>query len=111
MFNSSAVFSFEGLTEEEVLDILVMADCDINDMEEDDGLITIYAPQAEYAKIKDALLEAKPELELLEDLIAWIPVMEVSVDDEEDMKIVKKVMENLEENDDVQNVFHNISNI
>lgn len=111
MFNSSAVFSFEGMTQEEVLDILVMADSDINDMEEDDGLITIYAPQAEYAKIKDALLEANPELELLEDLIAWIPIMEVSIDDEEDMKIVKKVMENLEENDDVQNIFHNISNI
>src|SRR5690554_1860967 len=79
MFNSSAVFSFEGLTEEEVLDILVMADCDVTDIESDDGLVSVYAPSTEYAKVKDALQEAHPDLEFLEDLVAWLPIMKVTI--------------------------------
>ncbi len=108
MFKSSAVFSFEGLEEDEVLELLLMADCDVTDVEEDDGLITVYAPSTEYAKIKDALLEAHPDLELLEDLVAWLPLMKVKLETEEDKAIIKKVLDQLEDNDDVQNVFHNI---
>lgn len=107
-FNSSAVFSFEGLTEEEVLELLIMADCEVNDITSDEGLVTIYAPSSEYAKIRDALSDAKPDMELLEDLVAWVPMMKVTVDDENDLKIVNKLKDNLDENDDVQNVFHNI---
>ena len=111
MFNSSAIFSFEGLTEEEVLDILIMADCDVDDIETEDGLVTVYAPSSEYAKIRDALNDAKEDLELLEDLVAWVPMMKVNIEADDDVKIVKRLMDNLDENDDVQNVFHNIENI
>ena len=111
MFTSSAIFSFEGLSEEEVIDILIMADCDIIDIEEEDGIVSIYAPSSEYAKIRDALNDAIEDLELLEDLVAWVPLMKVHIDDDDDLKIINRLMENLEENDDVQNVFHNIENI
>lgn len=111
MFTSSAVFSFEGLTEEETFDILISADCDVEDIVTDEGMVTVYAPNTEYAKIKDALFDAKEDLVLLEDLVAWIPMMKVTIDTEDDMKIVNRLLENLEENDDVQNVFHNIENI
>lgn len=111
MFNSSAVFSFEGLTEEEVLELLIMADCEVNDITSDEGLVTVYAPSSEYAKVRDALSDANPDMELLEDLVAWVPLMKVTVEEENDMKIVNKLKDNLDENDDVQNVFHNIENV
>lgn len=109
MFNSSAIFSFENLTEDEVLEILIMADADLNDIETDDGLVTIYAPNSEYGKIKDALVDAHPDLEFLEDLVGWVPSMYVEVTKEEDLAIIRKLMNNLDEADDVQDVFHNIS--
>lgn len=111
MFKASAVFSFEDLTEEEVLEILIMADCDISDIESDDGLISLFAPVSEYAKIKDALHEAHPEIELLEDLVAWVPIMKVAIENEEDLNVLRGVFEKLEDNPDVQNVFHNIENL
>lgn len=108
MFKSSAVFSFEGLTEDEVLELLLAADCDVTDIEVDEGLVTVYAPSSDYAKVKDALLEAHPNLELLEDLVAWLPLMKITLENEEDKKVLNKVIELLEENDSVQNVFHNV---
>jgi len=38
-------------------------------------------------------------------------MMKVTIDTEDDLKIINRLMENLDENDDVQNVFHNIENI
>jgi len=108
MFKSSAVFSFEGLSEEEVLDTLLAADCDVTDIEVDEGLVTVYAASSDYSKVKDALLAKYPNLEFLEDLVAWIPLMKVTLDNEEDKKQLKKILDLLEDNDSVQNVFHNV---
>ena len=44
-------------------------------------------------------------------MVAWVPMMKVNIETEDDAKIVKRLMDNLDENDDVQNVFHNIENI
>lgn len=110
MFTSSAIFSFEGYTDEEVLEILLMADCDVTDIELDDGLVTVYAPSSEYAKIRDTLIETNPELEFLEDLVGWVPQMRVTLEGE-DLNLVKKMLETLENSDDVQGVFHNLDSL
>ena len=47
MFLNRALFSFEGITDEEALEIMVEADCDVADIEYDDGMVSIYAPSEE----------------------------------------------------------------
>lgn len=111
MFTNQALFSFEGMTEEEVLELLVMADCDVTDLQYEDGLISIYAPSTEYSKIRDALTENKPELEFLEDEVTWVPSMYVKLEDPDDIKHFKRLKEALDENDDVQQIYHNIEDL
>ncbi|MGD9605258.1 MAG: YebC/PmpR family DNA-binding transcriptional regulator [Bacilli bacterium] len=111
MFNNQAILSFEGLTDEETLDILVGSDCDVSDIQIDEGLVTVIAPSTEYSKIKAAINDAKPELEFLEDKLAWVPLSYVSLTEEEDVRHMQKVLALLDEQDDVQEVFHNVEGL
>lgn len=108
MFNNQAVFSFEGLNDEETLELLIMAECEVDDIVYEDGLTTVYAPSTEYSKVRDALEEAMPNVEFLEDNIAWVPQMKVQLDDAKDIEHFERFKAILDENDDVQNFYHNI---
>lgn len=108
MFSNLAAFSFEGLTEDEILEGLIASDCDVTEIKEEDGLISVFAPITEYAKVKQALLDLKPDLEFLEDQIAWIPSVYVKLTDENDKKMFDRLMALLDEIEDVQDVYHNI---
>lgn len=111
MFLNRALFSFEGITDEEALEIMVEADCDVADIEYDDGMVSIYAPSEEYGKIRDALTDRLPEIEFLEDGIVWIPQIPVKIEDEEEIRAFWKMIKAIEDLDDVQKVFHNIEGI
>lgn len=108
MFNNQAVFSFEGINDEEALEILIGADCEVDDIVTEDGLTTVYAPNTEYAKIRDALEAAHPDINFLEDEVAWIPLTTVKLTDEDDIRHFERLQEMLDEIDDVQNLFHNV---
>ena len=108
MFNNVALFTFKGHTDEEVLDALVMADCDVTDVEQDEEYTTVYAPQSEYSKIRAALVEAFGEMEFEEDETTWLASEEVELTDPEDIRKFRKFMDAMDDNDDVQNVYHNL---
>lgn len=107
-FDYLSVFSFEGMNEEEVLDLLIMEDCDVTDVSTDDGMVTVTAPSTEYGKVRQALVNANPEINFLEDEIKWVPQGYVELTDEKDIAHYERLMEQLEDNDDVQDVYHNI---
>ena len=112
MFDHLAVFSYEnGQSEEEVLETLLMADCDVNDIENEDGIITIYAPNTEYAKIRDALQEAMPDVDLTVDTIAWMPKTYTKLESEKEIEQFNRMLELLEDDDDVQEVYHNVEGL
>ena len=112
MFDHLAVFSYEnGQSEEEVLETLLMADCDVTDIENEDGIITIYAPNTEYAKIRDALQEAMPDVDLTVDTIAWMPKNYTKLESEKEVEQFNRMLEMLEDDDDVQEVYHNVEGL
>lgn len=112
MFDHLAVFSYEnGQSEEEVLETLLMADCDVQDIENEDGIITIYAPNTEYAKIRDALQEAMPDIDLTVDTIAWMPKNYVQLESDKEKEQFNRMLEMLEDDDDVQEVYHNVEGL
>ncbi len=106
MFDHSAIFVFPHDDEEAVLEALMMADVDVTDIELEDGIMSVFAPNIEYAKAKQALTENFGEIEFEVDEIQFIPkvMAEVPADD---MEMFEKFMEMLEDQDDVQNVYHN----
>src|SRR6478736_5196926 len=72
-FDHLAVLSFPGDDEEKVIEALFAADVAVEEVECEDGTVTIFAPPAEFYKVKTALLEAFPGLELEIQEIRFLP--------------------------------------
>ena len=107
MFDHSIILVFAG-DEEAVMDALLNADVDVSDIEEDDGKVSVFAPHTEYAKAKSALAENLGEIEYDVDEIQFIPQTFTSLSGEDDIAAFEKLMDMLNEVDDVQNVYHNV---
>ena len=108
-FNNVALFSFEGKTEDEVLEILLMADCDVDNVTVDeDGWVTVTAKPEAYNAVRTALTDADPEIKFDDDKITWIPNDYVDLDDEQMAKF-QRFLDALEDNEDVQDVYHNVN--
>lgn len=109
MFKNVALFSIDFLGEEETLETLLLADCEVEDIKEEDGVVTVIAPNTEYGKIREALKEVLPEgKEFLEDTVCWLPLNEVEITSEKEIEQLERLLALLEEDDDVQDVYHNV---
>lgn len=106
MFDHCAIFVFKGEDEEAVLDALMMADVDVTDIECDDGKISVFAPNTEYFKAKQALQDSFEGIEFEIDEIQFVPQNTVEISSE-DQEMFDKFLEMLNDLDDVQNVYHN----
>ena len=108
-FKNQAIFSFEGKTEDEVLEILLMADCDVDEVTVDeDGWVTVTAKPEAYNAVRTALTDADPEIKFEDDKITWTPNDYVDLDDEQ-MEKFQRFLDMLEDNEDVQDVYHNVN--
>jgi YebC/PmpR family DNA-binding regulatory protein len=106
-FDHLAVISFKGEGEEKVIEALFAADVAVEDVESKDGVITVFTPPGEFYKAKAAVLEAMPGVELDVQEITFIPHATKTLGAEE-LPSFEKFLQSLEENDDVQEVYHNI---
>ncbi len=107
MFDHSAIFSFNNDDEEAVLDALMIADVDVADIENEDGKITVFAPNTDYFKAKTALIETFGEIEFDVDEIQFLP-QTVAPIAEEAMENFDRFLDMLNDLDDVQNIYHNV---
>ncbi len=106
MFDQVAILSFKGDNEEQVLEAMLDADIDVEEIECKDGQLNIFAPASEFYKAKTALLEAFPAVELEVQEITFLP-QTTKVISEEDLPMFQKFINMLNECDDVQDVYHN----
>lgn len=104
MFDHTSIFVFKG-DEEAALEALLMADVDVTDIENDDGKITVFAPNNEYFKAKEALTGAFGEIDFEVDEIQFLPKGNTPITDD-NVEMFDKFIEMLEDLDDVQNIFH-----
>lgn len=108
-YESNGILSFEG-TEDETLDILLMADVNVKDIEEEEGIVTVYVEPTDLYNAKDALEADKGELkfEMLE--ISMLPNDYVTLDGE-DKVLFQRLLTLLDDVDDVQHVYHNVEGL
>jgi len=106
MFDHSAIFVFKG-DEEEALEALMEADVDVTDIESVDGKVTVFAPNNEYFKAKNALLGTSGELEFEVDEIQFLPTSTSPISGD-DVEMFDKFLDLLNDLEDVQNVYHNV---
>ena len=104
MFDHAAVFVFAG-DEEAVLDVLIMADVDVLEVESDGEMITVTAPNTEFAKARNALTEAFEGIDFEVDEIQFVPKGETVLQGD-DIALFEKLLDLLNACDDVQNIYH-----
>lgn len=109
MFDHCAIFVFAHDDEEAVLDALMEADVDVTDIESADGNITVFTPNSEYFKAKQALTDAFEGLSFEVDEIQFVPQTTTEVTGD-DVAMFEKFLDMLNDLDDVQNVYHNAAN-
>jgi len=106
LFEPTAMLGFKGKTEDEVLDILVEADCDFNELEATEDTIVVYTKPDLFHIAQEALKAAGiTEFEVAE--LTWRPIADVTIP-EESKATFEKMIDTLESLDDVQTVYHNV---
>ena len=106
LFDHLAVFSFKGNNGDEVLEAMLGADVDVNDVECEDGYVTLFAPSTEFNKAKSALLATLPGITLEVQEITFVAQTQIELS-AEDLPMFEKFMSLLNDCDDVQDVYHN----
>lgn len=106
-FDNVGILSFAYNDESAMLDCLVENDVDVQDIEVEEGTMTVYvAPTSLYAaKIAIEALIPTVEFEVLENTM--IPQERVTVEGE-DKEIFERLTSMLDQIEDVQNVYHNV---
>lgn len=106
MFDHRAMFVFAGDDEEPVLEALMEADVDVNDIDCEDGMITVLCPPTDYFKAKTALQELNPAIDFEVEEITYLPQTEhpVSGDDVAQFERFAGLLNDLE---DVAHIYHN----
>ena len=109
MFDHSAIFAFKHDDEDAVLEALMEADVDVTDIENEDGMLTVFATPTEYFKAKTALQESCAISDFEVDEIQFIPHAFTTVEGE-GAELFQKFLDILNELDDVQQIYHNVEN-
>ncbi len=106
MFDHRAIFAFKHDDEDTVLEALMENDVDVADIENDEGFITVITPHTEFFKTKTVLTEVLPDITLEMEEISFVPQTHVTLEGE-DKDLLEKLVDMLNDCDDVQEVYHN----
>ncbi|MBE5759503.1 MAG: YebC/PmpR family DNA-binding transcriptional regulator [Clostridiales bacterium] len=104
MFDKKGVIEIngEGIDEDELM--MIALDAGAEDVSEEDGIFEVTTGPTEFAAVCTALEEAGFTFDNAE--ISMIPQNTVAIDGEK-LETFEKMIDMLEDNDDVQNVYHN----
>ncbi|MGB7595640.1 MAG: YebC/PmpR family DNA-binding transcriptional regulator [Erysipelotrichaceae bacterium] len=109
MFDSVGLLVFTYDDEEKMLDALIEGDCDVQELEVEEGTMSVYVNPSDLYKAKAAIETILPDctFEVLESTM--IPHEYVTLEGD-DLEMWNRLSGMLDELDDVQNVYHNINN-
>ncbi|WP_407269804.1 YebC/PmpR family DNA-binding transcriptional regulator [Radiobacillus sp. PE A8.2] len=106
MFDATAVIGVEGKSADDVLEILMEADVDARDILEEDGVVIVYAEPDQFHVVQEALKQAGiEEFSVAELTMLAQNDIELPADAQEQFEKLIDVLEDLE---DVQQVYHNV---
>ncbi|MDD6666612.1 MAG: YebC/PmpR family DNA-binding transcriptional regulator [Lachnospiraceae bacterium] len=87
-------------------DLMMMAlDAGADDFQENEDGYEILTDPDDFSSVREAL--EKENIPMAEAEVTMIPQTYVTLTDEEDIKCIRRILDLLDEDDDVQNVYHN----
>ncbi len=106
MFDSTAVIGVEGKTADDALELLMEADIDVRDILEEDDSVIVYAEPDQFRAVQDAFKNAGvTEFTVAE--LTMLAKSEVTLPADAQAQF-EKMIDVLEDLDDVQRVYHNV---
>ncbi|MDT3427271.1 YebC/PmpR family DNA-binding regulatory protein [Paenibacillus forsythiae] len=106
MFDSTSVIGLVGKSAEEVLEILMEADVDARDILEEDEAVIVYAEPDQFHAVQEALKTAGvTEFTVAE--LTMLPQNYVAIPEDSQAQF-EKLIDVLEDLEDVQQVYHNV---
>lgn len=106
MFDSTSVFVFAGKGAEEIFEYLIDKEIDVRDVEENEGQIVVQGEPEDFHAIQEALKEkGYTDFNIAE--IQMVPQNEVELADDDLVKF-EKMIDALDDLEDVQQIFHNV---
>ena len=104
MFNKKGVITLpnQGKTEDEIMEIIIDAGAD--DMQTEEDFFEVQISLENFEKVRKALLDKKITIENAS--LQWVAKNTIPIKGEDAEKVIR-LIETLEDNDDVQNVFTN----
>ncbi|ACT01428.1 YebC/PmpR family DNA-binding transcriptional regulator [Paenibacillus sp. JDR-2] len=106
MFDQTAVIGVEGKSLDDVMEIMLEADVDVNDIAEEDETIMVYAAPDQFNAVQEAFKTAGitefvvAEVTMLAQNFVTLP--------EDAVASFEKLIDALEDLEDVQQVYHNV---
>ena len=91
-----------------MLEKLIEADVNVEDIEVENGEMTVYVSPADLHKAQEAIDELIPDCDYAVCAIKMLPQEYVTLDDEHDKEMWQRLLNLLDEVDDVQEVYHNV---
>ena len=107
MYEHLGVIGIKDHSEEEVMDALINADVDVNDIENENDMIVVYTEVQDLNNAKKALETAFPGITFELDEISYFSKDSVTLSGEDKEKF-EKLLAMLDDLDDVSNVYHNV---
>ena len=108
-FTETGVFIFNGLDAALVEETLILNDIDVWDIStSDDGTLQISVAPTEFGSTRDQLQSLGVE-EFIMAEVRLVANDQITIEDEEDLRKFKEMLELLDEQQDVQAVYHNVT--
>ena len=106
MFDPSARIGVEGKTADDVLELLLEADVDVRDIEVHDDQVLVYAEPSQFHEVQEAFKQAGVTDFTVAEL-TMLAQNEISLDEEAQAQF-EKMIDALDDLEDVQQVHHNV---
>ncbi|MFV0247232.1 MAG: YebC/PmpR family DNA-binding transcriptional regulator [Mycoplasmatales bacterium] len=111
MYDEPAIVSFQSdLNDDDILEMLLNDDVDISDLEIEDGIITITSNKDQYNNLLTCLESNIQDISFDVSEISMVPKHTTNLEDKDKQASFDKLIEMLNEVDDVQEIYHNLSN-
>lgn len=107
-YESVGLFILDYADEEKMLEHLLENDVDVVDLEVEDGEMVIKTSFEDFGKGQDAIESLLPNIEFKISETAMIPNDYVTLTDKEEIAAFHKLMDMLNDSDDVNKIYHNV---
>lgn len=106
MFDATAVIGIEGKTADDILELLMEADVDARDIIEEEDSVIVYAEPDQFNAVQEAFKNAGIT-EFVVSELTMLAQNYVTLDEEAQAKF-EKMIDAIEDLEDVQQVYHNV---